>query len=126
MSGSLNLSLITHCLASHREPHQVRTHTESSALASRISNARGHYVQDSEHRRRDNRQAEDVLNRERALRDEDGRNGDEETLYEVLDAAIYDFSCGVHYTISKENSAYPRSAYFHLNYKSFLIVEDGN
>jgi len=67
-------------LSAHGEADEVGTDTEASALASRNTDGGGDNVEDGEDRRGDNRERQDLLDRQGLLRDEDGRDGDEQTL----------------------------------------------
>ena len=67
-------------LRAHGEADEVGTDTEASALASRNTDGGGDHVEDGEDRSSDNREREDLLDRQGLLRDEDGRDGDEQTL----------------------------------------------
>lgn len=72
------------------EANEVRAETEARALAGREADARGEEIKKGERDRRDNRDREDLLDIELLLRDDERREGDRETLEEVLDSACYE------------------------------------
>ena len=95
--NGVRITLNASGLLAHRETNQIRANTEAGTLASRNPDAGAHDVEDGEDRRRDNAERQDLHRRQRALRHKDGRNRDKETLYEVLDQTIHNFSGGVHF-----------------------------
>jgi hypothetical protein len=86
-------------LSTHREADEVGTDTEASTLTSRNTDARADNIKDGEDGSSNYTEGEDVLERERLSRDKDSGNGYKETLYEVFDEAVNDFSSGVHGSI---------------------------
>ena len=66
---------------------QLRAEGQTGALTGRQADAGGQQVQDREDGRRDNRDGDDLLDVRDLLRDDRHRDGDGETLQEILDSA---------------------------------------
>jgi hypothetical protein len=93
--------------AGARKPNEVGSNTEACTLAGSGTDAGGDNIQDGEDGRSDHTEGEDLIPRQAVTRHEDGRNGNEETLNEVLDGTVDDFGSGVHllYIFSGDFSA---------------------
>ena len=83
-------------LSTHGEANEVGTDTEASTLTSRNANARADNIKDSEDRSGDYTEGDDVLEGEGLGGHKDSGDGYKETLNQILDKAVYDFSGGVH------------------------------
>jgi len=76
--------------AAARESNEVRADTEARALARRRADRGRDDIEDGENGRGDHAERNDLIPGERAAGHEDGRDGHEEALNEVLDNAIHD------------------------------------
>jgi hypothetical protein len=73
------------------EANKVGTETEARTLARRHADRRGDQVQNSEDRRRNERERGNLVKRKRLPGDEDGCTSNHEALNQVLDRAIDNF-----------------------------------
>jgi hypothetical protein len=78
------------------EADEIGANTEARTLARRGPDARAHNIQDGENSRSHHAEREDLVPREAVAGDKDRRNGDKETLNQVLDGAIDYLGRGVH------------------------------
>ena len=80
---------------SHREANELESEAQSCAVASWYTHARAHCVKNGKDNRGEDREGGNLIQREGALRDEDGGGGNYKTLDEILDNAIDNFSKSV-------------------------------
>ncbi len=83
-----------------READELGTETEASTLACRNTNRGGEEVEDGEDDGGEDREGRDLGHVELTLGDDDGRDGDGETLNEILDHTSDDVrNHGIHLLI---------------------------
>ncbi len=75
-----------------REPDQLGTQTETGTLTSSEADGGGEQVQESECDSGDDGNGQDLLHIQLLLGDDEGRQGNGETLEEVLDSACHELS----------------------------------
>jgi len=87
--------------------YEVCSDTEAGALAGSGTDAGAHHIQNGENRGSDDTQGDDLIHGQLVARDEDGRDGHEQTLNQVLDETVHDFRHRVHYLyiLSKDFSS---------------------
>ena len=79
-------------LQTSREPYKICTDTEAGTLASRHADGRGDQVKDREDRGGNERQRGDLVNRQRLPGDKKRGARNNETLNEVFDRTVDNFS----------------------------------
>jgi hypothetical protein len=79
-------------LQTSRESYEIRTDTEAGTLARRHADGRGDQVKNSEDRGGNERQRGDLVNRQRLPGDKKRGARDNETLNQVFDRTIDNFS----------------------------------
>jgi hypothetical protein len=79
-------------LQTSRKPYKICTDTEASALASRHADGRGDQVENREDRGGNERQRGDLVNRQRLPGDKKRGARNNETLNEVFDRTVDNFS----------------------------------
>lgn len=75
--------------------HQIRSKAEACALSRRYTDGGRDSIKDSKDNGSENGERGDLIKRQGALRDEDSSSGDNETLDQVLNDAIDNFSKSV-------------------------------
>ena len=78
-----------------RKANEICAQSEAGALTCRNSHARAHSVQDGKHNGGENSEGGDLIHREGLLGDKDGRGGNHETLDQILNNAVNNFSKSV-------------------------------
>ena len=86
-------------LQAPRKPYEICTETEAGTLASRHADGRGDEVEHGENGRGDDGDGDDLLEVNALPGNQDGSETDGDTLNQILDGAIENFS-EIHYYIS--------------------------
>jgi hypothetical protein len=92
------------------ETHQLGTQTEACTLASREADGGREQVQEREGDRGDDGDSQNLLNVQLLLGDDEGRQGNGQTLEEILDSACHELS---------------NSETVHLIFRAPKIIRDG-
>jgi len=76
----------------HGESNEVGAQTKAGTLTGRNTNRGRDGIQNSKHNRGQDGEGHDLLHWQRLLRDEDRSSGDDQTLNQILDNTINNFS----------------------------------
>ena len=83
-----------------READEICAESKAGTLTSRNANRRGNRIQDGKHNGGENGEGGDLIHREGLLGDKDGRGGNHETLDQILNNAVNNFSKSVAHHVS--------------------------
>ena len=87
-------------LQTGRKANEICAQSEAGALSSRNSHARAHSIKDGKHNGGEDSEGGDLIHREGLLGDKDGRGGNHETLDQILNNAVNNFSKSVAHHVS--------------------------
>ena len=82
------------------EADKVGTQTKAGTLTGRNANRRGNSIKDGKHNGGENSEGGDLIQRKGLLGDKDGRGGNHETLDQILNNAVNNFSKSVAHHVS--------------------------